>query len=448
MTDFINAEYIKSYFTRMSRFVDERNSYVLVGSIIRITGMKIEAIGISASVGTICKIVVTENKSINAEVIGFSDNITYLMATENITGIKPGTRVISLSQNRNVAVGASLLGRVLDAESKPFDGQAPIEAEEYYPLLAKPINPLARRTILEPLDVGIRAINAMLTIGKGQRMGIFAGSGVGKSVLLGMMTRFTKANVVVVGLVGERGREVKDFIEHNLGEAGLKRSVVIAAPSDTSPLLRINCANRAMAIAEYFRDKGFDVLLLVDSLTRYAQAQREISLSLGEMPATKGFTPSVFAKISNLVERSGSGIDGQGSITAFYTVLVEGDDPSDPIADHVRSVLDGHIYLSRKLADSGNYPAIDIEKSISRLMPAISSEKQLAKAIKFKQLYSAYMQNRDLINVGMYQMGSDKTVDEAIRMKHELMNFLTQSSDECVDLPKSMQRLNALFPDS
>jgi len=445
MNNCINDKYIKNYFSQIVRLIEERNSCILVGSIKRITGMKLEAIGITASVGTLCKIIVSEKKSINAEVIGFSDNLTYLMATENIHGIRPGTRVISLSQTMNVCVGSSLLGRVLDADGKPFDGRSDITAEEYYPLVSKPINPFARRRITEALDVGVRSINALLTIGKGQRMGIFSGSGVGKSVLLGMMTRFTKATVVVVGLVGERGREVKDFIEHNLGEYGLKRAVVIAAPADTSPLLRIHCANRAMAIAEYFRDKGCDVLLLIDSLTRYAQAHREITLSVGELPATKGFTPSVFAKISNLVERSGNGIGEQGSITAFYTVLVEGDDPSDPIADHVRSVLDGHIYLSRKLAEAGSYPAIDIERSISRLMPTVVKGEQVQKALKFKQLYSAYMQNKDLINVGMYQPGSDKVVDEAIKYKNKMMEFMTQSSDQSVDMELSIETLENIF---
>ncbi|MEO8964207.1 MAG: FliI/YscN family ATPase, partial [Gammaproteobacteria bacterium] len=280
---------------------------------------------------------------------------------------------------------------------------------------------------------------------KGQRIGIFAASGIGKSVLLGMMTHYSKADVVVVGLVGERGREVKEFIEDILGESGLAKAVVVASPADTSPLSRVNSAVLATTIAEYYRDKGKHVLLILDSLTRFAQSQREISLSVGELPATKGFTPSVFAKLSQLVERSGNGIGSQGSITAFYTVLVEGDEQTDPVAEHIKSVLDGHIYLSKQLAGAGHYPAIDLEKSISRVMPAIVDEVQLACSMKFKNLYSAYVQNRELLNVGMYQQGADKTLDEAIRYKDQFEIFLTQKIDESCDMNESVAGLQALF---
>ena len=436
---------VKQYFKSIEDEVEEYSSVALAGSITQITGMKIEATGISAPIGTLCEVLVSDTLKVNAEVIGFSNNTTYLMATESIDGIKQGTRVMPVTHKRRTKVGMALLGRVLDAEGTPIDGRGPIETNEYYPLNTRPINPLIRKKIFEPLDVGIRAINALLTVGKGQRIGIFAGSGVGKSVLLGMMTHFTNANIVVVGLVGERGREVKEFIEENLGQVGLAKSVVVAAPADTSPLMRVNCAVLATTIAEYYRDQGYDVLLIVDSLTRYAQAQREISLSVGELPATKGYTPSVFAKLSQLVERSGNSSEDKGSITAFYTVLVEGDDQSEPIADHTRSILDGHIVLSRHLAESGHYPAIDVEQSISRVMTAIVNESQLTYSNKFKQLYGAYSQNKDLINVGMYQPGSDKTVDEAIHYKDAMKNFLVQRISEPATMPDSLRQLMGVF---
>jgi flagellum-specific ATP synthase len=445
MNDILSANVIHERIKECIERINSSAALEVTGTITRITGMKIEAMGIRAPLGTLCKIIVSEERTISAEVIGFSGNVTYLMAAEHIDGIKQGTQVIPLSQNRYAKVGKSLLGRVIDAEGNPIDGLGELNTTAHYPFFAKPINPLSRNTISEPLDVGIRAVNALLTVGKGQRLGIFAGSGVGKSVLLGMMTHFTKAHVVVVGLVGERGREVKEFIELNLGKEGLAKSVIVASPADTSPLMRANSAVLATTIAEYFRDQGMDVLLIIDSLTRYAQAQREISLSVGEMPATKGFTPSVFAKVANLVERSGNGADGRGSITAFYTVLIEGDDHNDPIADHARSVLDGHIFLSRQLADAGHYPAIDIERSISRVMPAVVNSQQLATANKFKQLYSAYNQNRDLINVGMYQMGSDKTIDEAIKNKDAMLDYLRQDIHESTAIQNSMDELLNLF---
>jgi len=307
------------------------------------------------------------------------------------------------------------------------------------------MNPLNREPIREPLDVGIRAINAILSVGRGQRMGLFAGTGVGKSVLLGMMTKYTTADVVVVGLIGERGREVKEFVQKILGEDGLKKSVVVATPADYSPLMRANGAMLATSIAEYFRAQGLDVLLLMDSLTRFAQAHREIALAINEPPATKGYPPSVFAKLPVLVERAGNADTGGGSITAFYTVLAEGDDTNDPIADAARGVLDGHIVLSRSLAESGHYPAIDIEASISRVMPDIVDEKQIQLANNLRRLYSLYQQNKDLINVGAYQAGSDPRIDNAIEKQPEILEFLQQSMNEAVDIERSFSDLEKLL---
>jgi flagellum-specific ATP synthase len=445
MSDFLNKQSIKNHLLRISQAVNDNSSVIVAGTISRVSGMKLEATGISVPMGTMCEILVSDNNSVNAEVIGFADNVTYLMPIGETYGIKQGTPVIPLLKAHSARVGMSLLGRILDASGDPIDNKGPIEADEYYSLLSKPINPLARRRISEPLDVGIRVINALLTVGKGQRLGIFAGSGVGKSVLLGMMTKYTRADIVVVGLIGERGREVKEFIEEILGEEGLRKSVVVASPSDTSPLMRVNGAALATTIAEYYRDKGFDVLLIIDSLTRFAHAQREISLAAGELPATKGYTPSVFAKLAQLVERSGNGIGSQGSITAFYTVLVEGDDHHEPVADHVRSVLDGHIILSRQLADSGHYPAIDIEKSISRVMQSVIEEPQYIVSGKLKQLYSAYMRNREVINIGMYQRGADHLVDEAMVRMDAINGFLRQGMNEPSDMRDSLTQLVNIF---
>ncbi|MGL4836194.1 MAG: FliI/YscN family ATPase, partial [Shewanella sp.] len=335
-------------------------------------------------------------------------------------------------------------GRVLDGNGVPLDGLGALQTDQHAARHSAPINPLSRRAITEPLDVGVRAINAMLTVGKGQRMGLFAGSGVGKSVLLGMMTRGSTADIIVVGLVGERGREVKEFIEEILGEQGRARSVVIAAPADTSPLMRLRACETSTRIAEYFRDLGYNVLLLMDSLTRYAQAQREIALAVGEPPATKGFPPSVFAKLPRLVERAGNGGPGQGSITAFYTVLTEGDDQQDPIADASRAILDGHIVLSRALADAGHYPAIDIEASISRVAPMVISTDHLEAMRKVKQTYSLYQQNRDLIAIGAYAQGSDPRIDNAIRLQPAMNAFLRQTMRDAVRFSDSQLMLSQL----
>jgi flagellum-specific ATP synthase len=424
--------------------ISGKQTIIASGKVIQIIGMKIEVAGITATIGTTCLIHCADQEDVIAEVIGFSDKLLYLMAYSGVSGIRQGDTVTLVNEMHSLKLGLALLGRVIDADGKPIDGLGNISASESYSLQAKTINPLHRKKIDMPLDVGIRSINSLCTICKGQRLGIFAGSGVGKSVLLGMMTKFTNADVVVVALVGERGREVKEFIEEILGKEGLKKAIVVASPSDTSPLMRVKGASLATTIAEYFRDKGADVLLLMDSLTRYAQAQREISLSLGELPATKGYTPSVFAKLAQLVERTGNGGENQGSITALYSVLMEADDVNEPIADHVRSLLDGHIVLSRELADQAHYPAIDIEKSISRVMNNVVDKHQLEQANRFKNFYSIYQKNKELINIGMYQSGADKNLDQAILLRDKLNMFLKQDFNEQVDYKSSLQALNNL----
>jgi flagellum-specific ATP synthase len=344
-----------------------------------------------------------------------------------------------------VRVGPELLGRIIDGTAQPLDGLGPLLCEDSVRLTGKLINPLARQPISEPLDVGVRTINSLFTIGRGQRIGLFAGSGVGKSVLLGMMARYTNADIIVVGLIGERGREVKEFVERILGPEDRKRAVVVAAPADSPPLMRMHGAWLASAVAEYYRDKGANVLLLMDSLTRFAQAQREIGLAIGEAPATKGYPPSVFARLPQLVERAGNGVEGGGSITAFYTVLTEGDDNNDPIADAARAILDGHIVLSRRIAESGQYPAIDVEASVSRVMHEIAPHEQIALARKFRQTLSTYEHHRDLIAIGAYQRGSDPRVDAAIALWPRIQKFLQQDMRERVSFPESIAALRTVL---
>ncbi|MAN44255.1 MAG: flagellum-specific ATP synthase FliI, partial [Alteromonas sp.] len=389
-------------------------------------------------------LVQTIEGEIEAEVVGFGDDITYLMPTEAVRGIVPGSRVMPLNRQSGLPVGMGLLGRVVDGNGQPLDGLGEINAEARAPTTRPPMNPLIRRPINTPMDVGVRAINALNTVGVGQRMGLFAGSGVGKSVLLGMMTRGCEADVVVVGLVGERGREVKEFIHEILTEEERQRAVVVAAPADTSPLMRLKGCETAVTIAEYFRDKGMKVLLLIDSLTRYAMAQREIALAVGEPPATKGYPPSVFARLPALVERAGNGSERQGSITAFYTVLTEGDDLQDPIADAARAILDGHVVLSRTLADSGHYPAIDIEASISRVMPMVVSEEHQLMARRIRQVYSNYKQNQDLISIGAYAKGSDPRIDLAIRAEPAINALLQQGMKQVIPYDESLEGMAAL----
>jgi len=414
------------------------------GKLTRMVGLTLEAIGLPAVIGSRCLVRQPGQADVEAEVVGFSGDFMSLMPIDPVHGLGPTARVLPLRHGALAPVGPGLLGRVLDGAGRPLDGKGPIRAERHVPLTGTPQNPLGRPPIREPLDVGVRSINSLLTVGRGQRMGLFAGSGVGKSVLLGMMTRYTAADVTVVGLIGERGREVNEFVTSILGAEGLRRAVVVTAPADTTALQRLQGAMLATAIAEYFRDQGLSVLLLVDSLTRVAHAQREIALSVGEPPATKGYPPSVFARLPALIERAGTA-PGGGSITAFYTVLTEGDDPNDPIADSARAILDGHILLSRDIAETGLYPAIDMESSVSRLMVELAGPQQLAAARRFRQLYSTYRQNRDLVAVGAYQAGADPLLDEAIARQPQLLDFLRQDLREGVDHAASVAGLDALF---
>jgi len=417
---------------------------VVEGTLSRMVGMTLEAVGCEAAVGGRCLIDTADGKQIEAEVVGFSGERLFLMPTGDMRGIMPGARVMPMNSVSEVAVGDELLGRVLDGSGRPLDGLGDLRCSKRVSLVGEPLNPLMRRAIREPLDVGVRSINSLLTVGGGQRIGLFAGSGVGKSVLLGMMTRYTKADVTVVGLIGERGREVQEFVTNTLGPDGMRRAVVVATPADNPPLMRLHGAWLATSIAEYFRDRGLKVLLLLDSLTRFAQAQREIALAIGEPPATKGYPPSVFARLPQLVERAGNSDRGAGSITAFYTVLAEGDDQNDPIADAARAILDGHIVLSRRLAEGGLYPAIDIEASISRAMHQISTREQLDLATRFKQVYSTYQQNRDLITVGAYRRGSDPRVDLAVEQWPKIMEFLRQDMYEPLGFERSHADLRQL----
>jgi len=411
------------------------------GRLTRMVGLTLEAVGFQAPIGSRCEVQGATGHPIEAEVVGFSGETLYLMPTSDTRGLVPNARVRPLRSDSQVPVGEELLGRVVDGACRPLDGKGPLRVKDKVPLHGEPVNPLARAPIREHLDVGVEAINALLSVGRGQRMGLFAGSGVGKSVLLGMMTRFTEADVIVVGLIGERGREVKEFIEDILGTAGLERAVVVASPADHSPLMRLHGAMLSTSIAEYFRDQGKQVLLLMDSLTRYAQAQREIALAIGEPPATKGYPPSVFSLLPQLVERAGNGPVNGGAITAIYTVLTEGDDQQDPIADAARAILDGHIVLSRQLAEAGQYPAIDVEASISRVMPQIVTPEHLKFAQGFKQISSTYRQNQDLINIGAYAAGSDSGIDEAIALYPSLQNLVKQGMHEAVNWQQSLQQL-------
>ena len=415
------------------------------GVLRRAVGLTLEASGCSAPMGSRCRVETAGGHWVDAEVVGFSGDRTFLMPTADLAGLLPNARVVASRRRGEVAVGEGLLGRVIDSDGVPLDGRGPIRADHRVGLGGVAINPLMREPITRSLDVGVRAINALLPIGRGQRVGLFAGSGVGKSTLLGMMTRFTAADVIVVGLIGERGREVRDFVEATLGEEGLRRAVVVAAPADRPPLARLHGALRATAIAEWYRDQGLHVLLLMDSLTRFAHAQREIGLSVGEPPTTRGYPPSVFAKLPALVERAGNGADGQGSITAFYTVLTEGDDQQEPIADAARAILDGHIVLSRRIADAGQYPAIDVEVSVSRVMQEITDAPWRERIRHLKRLLAAHSAQRDLIAIGAYQRGSDPAVDEAMARWPAIQQFLGQDVAEAADVAASRAALARLL---
>lgn len=437
--------------TKISSRVSSLPAYRVSGRVVRATGMVLEVTGLELPLGSACKIELDPDQNhdmvfAEAEVVGFAGERAYLMPLVEVHGLKPGARVLPLgdsaeTRTRRFPLGDTLLGRVVDGNGRPLDNMGPLASATFGPLNVPPLNPMNRAPIQNQIDVGIRAINSLLTVGRGQRMGLFAGSGVGKSMLLGMMARYTEADVIVVGLIGERGREVQDFINNILGPEGLKRSVVVAAPADTSPLQRLQGASYATRLAEDFRDQGHNVLLIMDSLTRYAMAQREIALAIGEPPATKGYPPSVFGKLPSLVERAGNGPRGGGSITAFYTVLTEGDDQQDPIADSARAILDGHIVLSRELAESGHYPAIDIEASISRAMTELITQEQHQMTNQFKKLFSVYQRNRDLISVGAYSPGHDPVLDQAVKMYPKIEAFLQQTYTEAADRESSLSAL-------
>lgn len=432
-------------FENLINKVDKINTIKLTGKVKKVVGLTIEVEGIKAFVGELCKIFVEDDKVVLAEVVGFENNGVLLMPLGVLTGVAPGSRVEATGKTLNVKVGMDLLGKVLDGLGRPMD-HSKIVAEGEYPLDNNPPDPLSRRRIKKAMPTGIRAIDGFLTCGEGQRVGIFAGSGVGKSTLLGMISRYSGADVNVIGLIGERGREVKDFIEKDLGEEGLKKSVVVVATSDQPPLLRLKGAFTATAIAEYFRDKGLNVMLMMDSVTRFAMAQREVGLTIGEPPATKGYTPSVFAMLPRLMERSGT--SDKGSITAFYTVLVDGDDMNEPIADAVRGILDGHIVLSRKLAAQNHYPAIDVLSSISRLMPEVGDKKAIDKAGELRDVMATYKESEDLINIGAYQKGSNKKIDKSIALIDDVNSFLKQGMNEHSSFNETMDKLLAIGGES
>jgi flagellum-specific ATP synthase len=429
---------------QLQKRVPDTAPMVREGTLRRVVGLTLEAVGLELSVGSSCR-VAARGGWIDAEVVGFSGDRTFLMPSAEVQGLLPNARVVPLPGEGAIGVGRGLLGRVIDGDGVPLDDGPPPRIEAEVPLGGRAINPLHREPISRPLDVGVRAINAVLPIGRGQRIGLFAGSGVGKSTLLGMMTRYTEAEVIVVGLVGERGREVRDFVERTLGAEGLRRAVVVATPADRPPLARLRGAYRATAIAEYFRDQGRHVLLLLDSLTRVAQAQREIGLSVGEPPTTRGYPPSVFARLPALVERAGNGPAGGGSITAFYTVLTEGDDHNEPISDAARAILDGHVLLSRGVADSGIYPAIDVEASVSRVVPDITDAAWRERIRMLRSLISTWNANRDLISLGAYQKGSDPRIDESIRRWPAIQKLLLQDVAQSASVRDSRAALEAVL---
>ena len=438
---------IKNISNKISNVTNKLSTYkplVLEGTLIRTTGFTLEGKGFKAPIGTVCHIKSDSGFIIEAIVTGFKGDTFFLMPTTDTQGLELGSTVVSTGEQIQVPVGDSLLGRIISGNGTALDELGKINNVEYRSLHAEPINPLRRDPIDKPLDVGIRTINSLLTIGQGQRIGLFAGSGVGKSVLLGMIARFTKADVIVVSLIGERGREVRDFIDNNLGDIGLTRSVVVTSPADYSPVLRLHGAWMSMTIAEYFRDQGKQVLLLMDSLTRFAQAQREIALAMGEPPATKGYPPSVFGLLPQFVERAGRKNNGC-SITGIFTVLEEGDDQTDPIVDAARAILDGHIVLSRHYADLGHYPAIDIECSVSRVMSQVVKSEQIEAARTFKRYHAVYKENHDLVNIGAYSPGANPDLDFAVNNIDKFNNFLQQDVNKQVDFDKGLKELYSLL---
>lgn len=424
-------------FNKISNKLKNINTIKLTGKVKKVVGLTIEVEGIQSFVGELCKIH-TASKEVLAEVVGFRDNVIILMPLGDLSGVAAGCPVEATGKVLSVKTGSKLLGKVLDGLGRPMKDDV-FEYDSEYPLDNDPPNPLLRKRIDTIMSTGIRAIDGFLTCGIGQRIGIFAGSGVGKSTLLGMIARYSDADVNVIGLIGERGREVREFIEKDLGEEGLKKSVVIVATSDQPPLLRLKGAFTATAVAEYFRDKGLKVMLMMDSVTRFAMAQREVGLTVGEPPATKGYTPSVFAMLPRLMERSGN--SDKGSITAFYTVLVDGDDLNEPIADAVRGILDGHIVLSRKLANKNHFPAIDVLASISRLMPEIADEKLKLKAGELRDIMATYKDSEDLINIGAYQKGTNSKIDKSINIIGDIEAFLKQGINEYSSFEETYRKI-------
>ena len=425
--------------------LDLTRPYTVSGRVSRFDGQIIECDGFPATIGTLCEVATEGGNQTNAEVIGFQNNHNLLSVHDHDAQISVGARVVVSNEGHSIKVGMGLLGRVIDALGHPLDDGPPLQLNQSWPLNGKKSNPLARRPVEKQLDVGVRVINSLLTVGQGQRIGIIAGSGVGKSVLLGMMTRFTAADIVVVGLIGERAREVASFASEVLKSDSSDRTVIVAEPADRSPLLRIRGANRATAIAEYFRSVGKNVLLIMDSLTRVAHARREIGLALGEQPTSKGYPPSVVSMIPALVERSGTGIGAEGSITSFYTVLADGDDANDPVVDTARAILDGHILLSREQTQMGIYPAVDVPASVSRVMNDIAGPTQLQAAQSFRRLVALYMENRDLILMGGYAPGQDPDLDMAVQLWPQLMAHIQQPFNESADAVQSIQALTDLF---
>lgn len=423
--------------------IDEKRFTKYTGVITQVTGLTIESNGPMATIGELCYIY-PDNKSepVMAEVVGFKQDKILLMPLGDMEGISSGSKVVGSGKTLQVNVGEELIGRVVDGLGNPMDGLGPIKTNKTYPVSNMPPNPLDRMMITEPLSVGVKAIDGLLTCGKGQRVGIFAGSGVGKSTLMGMISRNSTADVNVIGLIGERGREVNEFIEGDLTDAGLSKSVVVVVTSDQPALIRVKGAMVTTAIAEYFRDQGLNVMLLMDSLTRFSMAQREIGLAIGEPPVTRGFTPSVFAMMPKLLERTGA--SDKGTITGLYTVLVDGDDLTEPITDTARGILDGHIVLSRKLANANHYPAIDVLASISRVMPAISTEEHKGMANKVKDLMAVYSEAEDLINIGAYKKGSNRKIDEAIDSIDDIESFLKQRTDKVSTFDETIDDLRRI----
>jgi flagellum-specific ATP synthase len=424
--------------------VAQADTLPMVGKVVRTVGLLVESQGPRVRVGELCQVTSRDGgPPLMLEVVGFRDNLLQSVPLGSTSGIRPGDLIVSRGTPASVAVGPGLLGRVIDGLAQPLDGLGPLVTSALYPLHPPPLNPLSRQPIAQPLGTGVRAIDTLLTLGRGQRVGVFGGSGVGKSTLLGMMARGTAADVAVIALVGERGREVRSFLEHDLGADGLARSVVVASTSDNPPLVRLRAAYTATAIAEYFRDQGKHVLLMMDSVTRFATAQREVGLAAGEPPTTRGYPPSVFALLPGLLERAGN-VEGKGSITAIYTVLVEGDDTNEPVADNVRAILDGHVILSRALGARNHYPAIDVLSSVSRTMPDVATPEHRAKAARVRDWMALIRENEDLVSVGAYIAGSNARVDDALAHRELIENFLRQPADGLVDLGTALATLQQL----